>query len=72
MVAHVKASPRENPDEPVLMPGDPERQTREARLAGGIPIDAESWREIVAAAVSVGLSEDRVEALASAARDGAC
>jgi uncharacterized oxidoreductase len=61
---HVRASPPESPDAPVQVPGDPERLTREARLAQGIPIDEESWREIVAAAESLGLPRRRVEDLA--------
>jgi uncharacterized oxidoreductase len=43
-------------DRPVLVPGDPERQIRAERLANGIPIDAETWRQIVAAGKSVGVA----------------
>ncbi|MGA7866902.1 MAG: hypothetical protein WCA23_23420 [Stellaceae bacterium] len=38
------------PDEPVLIPGDPERRTRADRPARGVPIDDETWRELIAAA----------------------
>jgi uncharacterized oxidoreductase len=38
----------------ILMPGDPERATRQWREANGIPIDARTWEEIEAAAKSVG------------------
>jgi uncharacterized oxidoreductase len=34
----------------VLIPGDPERRTRAERIANGVPIDDETWRELVAAA----------------------
>ena len=34
----------------MLIPGDPERRTRAERVANGIPIDDETWRELVAAA----------------------
>src|SRR5215831_6986321 len=50
MTAYITASPPSNPDEPVLMPGDPERRTRAERLANGIAIDDETWRELVTAA----------------------
>jgi uncharacterized oxidoreductase len=39
----------------ILMPGDPERATRQWREANGIPIDARTWEEIEAAAESVGV-----------------
>jgi len=50
MTAYITASPPSRPDEPVLIPGDPERRTRAERVANGIPIDDETWREVVAAA----------------------
>ena len=63
-VAHVRSARREDPQEPVLMPGEPERQLMALRTAEGIPIDDESWRGLVNAAVSVGLAGERVEELA--------
>ena len=54
IVAHMKASPPANPDEPVLVAGEPEARSRALRLATGIPVDETSWREIVAAAKMVG------------------
>lgn len=65
-VAYCKASPAERADEPVLIPGEPERLSRARRLAEGIPVDATSWREIVAAAGAAGLGADRFAALAGA------
>ncbi len=62
-IAHVKASPPMNPDEPVLVPGDPERAMIAERTAEGIPIDDETWREILSAAESVGLSRERIREL---------
>src|SRR5215469_3101739 len=50
MTAYITASPPAHPDEPVLIPGDPERLTRAERLAHGVPIDEETWRELVEAA----------------------
>jgi len=40
-------------DQPVLIPGDPERRTRAERIANGVPIDPETWREITSAARSI-------------------
>jgi len=37
----------------VLIPGDPERQSRARRIADGVPIDDQTWREIVEAARGV-------------------
>jgi hydroxycarboxylate dehydrogenase B len=53
MTAYVTASPPRNSEEPVLIPGDPERLSRAARLRDGVPIDDETWREIAAAARTV-------------------
>jgi uncharacterized oxidoreductase len=52
---YVTASPPADPALPVLVPGDPERQMRAARIAKGVPIDATSWAEIVATAASLGV-----------------
>jgi hydroxycarboxylate dehydrogenase B len=53
MTAYVTGSPPRNPAEPVLIPGDPERASRARRLAEGVPIDEETWREIAEAARGV-------------------
>jgi uncharacterized oxidoreductase len=53
MTAYITASPPRNPAEPVLIPGDPERLMRAKRLAEGVPIDDETWREFAAAARTV-------------------
>ena len=60
-LAHVRASPPLDPREPVLTPGDPERATMQQRLADGIPVDAETWRELVEAGGSVGLEPQWLE-----------
>ena len=57
VIAHVKASPAANPDEPVLVAGENERITRARRLADGIPIDQKTWSLIRGAAMSLGISE---------------
>jgi uncharacterized oxidoreductase len=50
MTDYITASPPAHPDEPVLIPGDPERRTRAERIANGVPIDDETWRELTVAA----------------------
>ena len=34
----------------MLIPGDPERRTRAERIANGVPVDDQTWRELVEAA----------------------
>src|SRR5262245_4521830 len=53
MTRYITASPPQHPDEPVLIPGDPERLTRAERIKNGVPVDDETWRELVVAARSV-------------------
>ena len=36
-----------------MIPGDPERLMRQKRIAEGVPIDEETWREFAAAARTV-------------------
>jgi len=59
----VKASPPRAGFDEVLLPGEPERRRRAERLAGGIGIDEQSWREIRTAALAAGLSEADVDGL---------
>jgi uncharacterized oxidoreductase len=59
----VKASPPLRPGEPVLLPGEIERKTRAERTAQGIPIDAKTRTDLIAAAMSVGIARDKAEAL---------
>ena len=54
--------------EKVLVPGDPERQSMAERGAKGIPIDDQTWREIINSAGSVGILEPVVLELAGQAR----
>jgi uncharacterized oxidoreductase len=62
-VAWSTASPPMAGVDRVKTPGEPERATRAERLAGGVPVDAVTWSEIVASAVKVGLAAGGVEAL---------
>ena len=53
MSAYITDSPPRPGHEKVLIPGDPERANRAARLKDGVPIDEETWREIAVAARGV-------------------
>jgi uncharacterized oxidoreductase len=50
-----KDSPAADPSEPVLVPGDPERRWRRERAAS-IPVDEESWEQILRAGESLDLA----------------
>jgi hydroxycarboxylate dehydrogenase B len=50
----VKASPPEPGADRVRVAGEPERETRARRLAEGIPVDAATWLELLAAAEKLG------------------
>ena len=54
---HVKASPPSDPAKPVLTAGEPERARRRLRLVEGVPIDATSWKDILAAAELAGVAD---------------
>jgi uncharacterized oxidoreductase len=56
------ARPRD-PDQPVMLPGEPERKSRAERLAGGITVDPETWTQIVAAGGTVGVEAATLEAI---------
>jgi uncharacterized oxidoreductase len=53
MTRYITASPPQHPDEPVLIPGDPERLSRAERIKNGVPVDDETWRELTVAARGV-------------------
>ncbi|HYN14084.1 MAG TPA: Ldh family oxidoreductase, partial [Burkholderiales bacterium] len=48
----------------VRIAGEPERETRARREREGIPVDEETWNEIRAAAVKLGLAPERIDAFA--------
>src|SRR5258707_12998032 len=50
MTQYITASPPRRPDEPVLIPADPERRTRAERTTPAVPADDETSREITLAA----------------------
>lgn len=60
----VCASPPLDGFDRVRLAGEPEREFRRLRLAKGIPIDATTWQQILAAGEAVGLAAAEVERLA--------
>ncbi len=60
----VTASPATDPDAPVMVAGDPERQHKANRSRDGIAIDEVTWAELCEAADTVGLSAAEFERLA--------
>jgi uncharacterized oxidoreductase len=65
----VKSSPPAPDSEGVMVAGDPERRARADRTANGITIDDVTWKEILEAAATVGVGDNRVAAILGA--DGA-
>jgi len=66
MIAYAKGSPAADPALPVLVPGEPERLSAEARRRDGVPIDPTTWGEIMDAARRVGLDPQALERRAAA------
>ena len=44
------------PGDPVMLPGEPEARTRQARLAEGIPLSLETWAALVSTAQALNVS----------------
>jgi uncharacterized oxidoreductase len=57
---YVKASRPAEQGVEVLLPGEPERRTRQERLANGIPLQSETWAAICATARNLGLTPPAV------------
>ncbi len=55
LIGWVKSSPPRPGVEEVMIAGEPERKSRAKRVAEGIPVDANTWKELVAAAEQAGL-----------------
>ena len=63
----VKASPARAGFAAVAVAGEPERASRASRTANGVPVDATSWQEILAAAAKLGVDPAQVQAAAGLA-----
>ena len=59
IVEWCKSSKPANSEEPVLVPGDPERIAR-AERAEAVPVDPETWEQIVAAAGQLGVESSQL------------
>ncbi len=62
-VEWVQASPPAAGSTGVKIAGQPERETKAQRLENGIPIDDQTWQEIIDAAASMGVDIDKVNHL---------
>jgi len=63
-LAWIKASPPQAGVDRVRVAGEPERETRAKRLAEGIPVDDNTWKELLAAAVRLGRDPEAMTRLA--------
>jgi uncharacterized oxidoreductase len=66
-VSWVKQSPPADGTDRVRIAGDPERETKAKRLAQGIPVDATTWKEILAAGAKLGLEQATIQRIADGA-----
>jgi len=60
IVKYCKASPPVEKDKPVIVAGDPERQTKKERASKGIPLDDETWKQLLRVGEALGLSEEEM------------
>ena len=63
----VKASPPQPGTDHVRVAGEPERECRAQRLANGVPVDATTWTELLAAATKLGRDPIEINRLAGLA-----
>jgi hydroxycarboxylate dehydrogenase B len=66
--AHVKSARPAAGCEEVLVPGEPERRYAAERSAQGIEVDDTTWRDIRAAAATLGITEAELEQAVGANR----
>ena len=57
----MKGSPSAPGADGVMMPGEPERKTFVSRVSNGIPVDEETWQQVVKAGLAVGLEKTHIE-----------
>jgi hydroxycarboxylate dehydrogenase B len=61
MVAHLLSTAPVDPDNPVMIAGDPERRNRAERLKNGVPLDLETWGQMAQTGRSVGLKDSEIK-----------
>jgi uncharacterized oxidoreductase len=57
---HIRSSRVAPGFEEILLPGEPERRSAEIRRRDGIPVDDTTWRDIRAAAATLGITEAEI------------
>jgi hydroxycarboxylate dehydrogenase B len=62
MIDYIRSTTPADGFDEVQLPGDPERASMAARLADGVPIDDNTWRELAEAATSLGIDAARFAA----------
>lgn len=65
MVQYMHDTVPSDPDQGVLVAGEPEQQRLEERSRDGIPIDAKTWQDLESAAQAVGISKEKIETYAA-------
>ena len=61
LTSFCKKSPPANPEQPVLIAGDPERFHEKKRKENGIPVDKTSWEQILEGSETLGLLRTEIE-----------
>jgi uncharacterized oxidoreductase len=65
LINYVKNSPPYHLDNPVMVPGDPERKAYAERLKNGIPLSRSAWDRIIQAGEAVGVLKGELENMIS-------
>ena len=65
IVKYCKASPPVEQGKPVLVAGDPERLNKSERKDSGIPLDDETWKQLLIAGESLGMSKQEMHVINS-------
>lgn len=60
LTRYVRDCPPADPTKPIVLPGDPERTSRESRRASGIPIPEGTWALLVKVATELGVASPLV------------
>lgn len=66
LIGYIKDTPTAKGVDEILIPGEPERISRTARVADGIPVDDVTWETIMKTGASVGIEAQKIQELLSA------
>ena len=64
--AHIRSSRVASGFDEILLPGEPERRSADARRRNGIPVDDTTWRDVCAAAATLGVTDAEMAGAAGA------